>query len=647
MPDSNGRSRCRLIRRIRRVRSLRRLWPIGPGLAMRLLRPIGPGLLLLAALGSPPAQAASYVVGPGQPYPEIGDVPWESLAPGDSVRIHAREADYHEKWVICRQGTAADPIVVQGIPAGDGSLPVINGIDATTRDELNYWNEDRGIIKIGGANHPLDTMPAHILIENLEIRSGRPPYTFTGRYGVGTYAENSAAIYIEKGEHVRIRGCRFWDCGNGLFCGYQTGDLVVEHNHIYGNGIEGSIYQHNAYTEALGILYAFNYFGPLRADCPGNNLKDRSAGCVVRYNWIEGGNRQLDLVDSGHQVLYDDPLYRETFVYGNVLIEPDGAGNSQILHYGGDSGVTERYRKGTLYFHHNTMVSTRLGNTTLARLSTNEEFCDARNNVLFVSADGDRLAMLAESGGILELRSNWLKPGWVESHGGTPGEVIDYGNVEGADPGFWCFGDQSFWLTGASACIDQGVALAELIAEDHRPVFEYVKHAQARERFDDGLPDIGAYEFNPGSHVGGGILDDQAGDTCTGAPRLRAYPTVFRDRLTIVDVNGAGGTIVGADGRVVWTWPAAHVPRQGQALWHARRHGQSHGQSHGKSHGRGQGHGTPFDPSLAFGHGPTQSAEPSRIQWQPGSRVPPGIYYLRTVGDSRSVGQRVLFLSGR
>ena len=62
--------------------------------------------------------------------------------------------------------------------------------------------------------------------------------------------------------------------------------------------------------------------------------------------------------------LVNDPGYRKTFVYGNILIEPEGAGNSQIVHYGGDSGDASIYRKGTLYSYNNTVVSTRTGNTT-------------------------------------------------------------------------------------------------------------------------------------------------------------------------------------------------------------------------------------------------------------------------------------------
>ncbi len=46
---------------------------------------------------------------------------------------------------------------------------------------------------------------------------------------------------------------------------------------------------------------------------------------------IESGSRQLDLVESDNDDIVDDPSYGTIFVYGNVLVEPDGAGNSQIV----------------------------------------------------------------------------------------------------------------------------------------------------------------------------------------------------------------------------------------------------------------------------------------------------------------------------
>ncbi len=568
--------------------------------------PVAALLCAVALAPVPAARAVLYGVGPGEPYAAIGEVPWESLAPGDTVEIHHRAEDYHEKWVICRVGAPQAPIVVRGIPSPGGALPVINGIDATTRPQLNFWNENRGVIKIGGANNPPDAMPAHLIVENLDIRSGRPPYTFTGRSGVTPYASNCAAIFIEKGEHVVIRGCILRDCGNGLFCGHQTTDLLLEGNHILENGIEGSIYEHNNYTEACGIIFQFNHFGPLRAGCPGNNLKDRSAGTVIRYNWIESGNRQLDLVDSDHQELYGDPLYRQTFVYGNILVEPDGAGNSQILHYGGDSGETQRYRKGMLYLHNNTIVSTRSGNTTLARLSTMEESCDCRNNILYVTAPGSRLAILAESGGVIDLRQNCLKPGWVVCHGTTPGIVHNHGNVEESDPGFIDFQAQSFELRAGSACIDLGDALDPAVAGLHTPVMEYVRLGLGRPRPADGHLDIGAYEF-----AGAGeVPPDEAARAFTGRDLLRARPNPCADVLRIEVPAGVRPVILDAAGRLVGT----PVP-MGSRSSVPKRLGSE--------------------------------ADRPRLEqyiWSPARALPPGAYYVSTRGRPVWTGRSIIYL---
>ncbi len=196
----------------------------------------------------------------------------------------------------------------------------------------------------------------------------------------------------------------------------------------------------------------------------------------MRSNWIEGGNRQLDLVEADSAAVINHPDYRTTFVHGNVLIEPDGAGNSQILHYGGDGGDPADYRKGTLHFYNNTVVSTRSGNTTLQRLSTNDESSDARNNILYVTAEGGRLAMLDASGN-LTLRNNWTKPGWVDSHGTLLGTVDDDGSgVVGASPGFVDEGAQDFHLEADSDAVDTGTILHPDVLPDHPLDRQYVKH---------------------------------------------------------------------------------------------------------------------------------------------------------------------------
>jgi hypothetical protein len=449
--------------------------------------------LALLLLGTGGAPAAEYVVGPGKALTEIEEVPWETLQAGDVVSIHARSEPYRSKWVICQRGTEAQPIIVRGIPSPEGQLAVIDGRDAVTRQALNYWGEERGVIKIGGANRPADAMPAHIVIENLDIRSARPPYFFNGRSGQRPYLQNAASIFIEKGEHITVRGCILHDSGNGFFTAPATRNILVEHCWIHDNGGKGSIYEHNNYTSSDGITFQFNRFGPLREGCLGNNLKDRSAGLVVRYNWIEGGNRTLDLVDGA---FVDHPGYRKTFVYGNLLIKLNDHGNNQVVHYGGDSGQIQGYRKGTLYFMHNTVISLRSGTTVLFRLSSDQERVECHNNIFFAAAPGRQLALLTGTGQA-DLFNNWIRAQWQPSHTAMRGIIRTHGNtLQGETPGFVAVDDRDFRLTHDSPCIGAGGELPEAALPHHRLKYQYVPHQQRADRSGDSRQDLGAFEFS-------------------------------------------------------------------------------------------------------------------------------------------------------
>ncbi len=458
--------------------------------------------------------AADFHVGPNQTLATISEVPWASLQPGDRVFIHWKNSPYKEKWVINRQGTADNRIEIIGISGPDGQQPIIDGNGATTVTGVDFWNEKRGVIKIGGSSVPADGLPSFITIENLEIRSGRPAYQFTNDNGqVETYADNAAAIYVEKAANLIIRNCTLHDSGNGLFIGAFDGlteNILIENNYFYDNGIEGTFFQHNTYTAAINITYQFNRFGPLRAGAEGNNLKDRSAGLTVRYNWIEGGNRQLDLVDAeDSEVLVNHPDYSKTYVYGNILIEPDGAGNSQVVHYGGDSGTTNDYRKGDLYFYNNTVISTRTGNTTLIRLSTNDETAHVFNNVIYTTAPGNKFAMM-EGSGIFNMHHNWLKPDWQDCFCNPDGEVNDLGNnLVGADPLFEDFANQIFNLQETSPLINQGDDIPVVLLPEHDISFEYIKHQNSVTRPMSGNIDIGAYEFDLPLSTQNEILDNE------------------------------------------------------------------------------------------------------------------------------------------
>jgi len=488
---------------------------------------------LLAASG---VRAAVYEVKPNTPLDTIAEVPWATLQAGDTVLIYWKPTAYKEKWVICRQGTAAQPITVRGVPNANGDLPVIDGNGATTPTNLNFSGDTRSVIKIGSANIPADTTPKYIVIENLDIKSAHPNYQFTDEFGAtGTYSSAASSIYVEKGENITVRNCIIHDSANGFFVASSdelaSRNILVEGNYIFGNGIVGSAFQHNNYTAAIGITFQYNRFGALRMGANGNAFKDRSAGTVVRYNWIESGNRQLDLVEGEDSVLIrNTPEYRKTFVYGNVLIEPEGAGNSQITHYGGDNGDATTYRKGTLYFYNNTIVSTRAGNTTLFRLSTAEETCDARNNIFYVTANGANLALLDDTG-VLSISHNWLKPGWRNSFSNSGANVNNNGtSVQGTSPQFVNEAAQDFRLLSNSAAINAGTVLNSEVLPTHNDVRQYVRHQSGEARPANGALDIGAFEMQ--------LSPTAASVTVSGRVLTATGGGLRSARVTLTDSSG-------------------------------------------------------------------------------------------------------------
>lgn len=450
--------------------------------------------ILWLVLGACPAAAREFSAGPGRMYEALDRVPWETLRAGDTVLIHWREQPYRAKWIISARGAQDQPITVRGVPGPLGQLPVIDGASAITRPALNFWSEERGVIIVGASRSVPNLMPAHIVIEGLEVRGARPGRNFVGRSGIAPYSDAASAVFVESGEHITVRNCVLHDSANGFFTAHETREITIEGCHVHDNGIEDSIYQHNAYTESAGMVYQFNRFGPLRAGCRGNNIKDRSAGLVIRDNWIEGGNRQLDLVDVEEGVeIRRDPRYDRAFVYGNVLIEPDGDGNNQLVHFGGDNGPEEHFRK-VLHFFNNTVVSRRGDPTTLLRLSSNVVSADVRNNILYVTAPGRLFAILDESG-LVRLEHNWIKPGWSASHGALTGIVRANASNSTDDPGFVDENANDFRLRSDSACVNAGSD--QLPGGDHGLRFEFAPPHGGKPRPAIGPVDLGAFEFVP------------------------------------------------------------------------------------------------------------------------------------------------------
>jgi PKD repeat protein len=194
--------------------------------------------------------------------------------------------------------------------------------------------------------------------------------------------------------------------------------------------------------------------------------------------------------------IQNDPAYHVTHVYGNVLIERADDGNRQMVHYGGDSANTGIYRKGTLHFYNNTLVSYRTDRNTFFRLSTNAETADVRNNIFYTTLAGSGNALL-DATGVLRVSRNWIKAGWRGSFSISNPQVQDDGTWEnGSSPGFVSEAGQDFHLTAASGAVNAGGNLNAAVLPQHSVTRQYVKHRLTEARPTDGLFDIGAFELN-------------------------------------------------------------------------------------------------------------------------------------------------------
>lgn len=464
-----------------------------------------------------------YEIGPGKPFENITDAPWDTLQPGDEVKIFWRQAPYREKILISRSGTEPCPILVQGVPNAAGDLPVIQGENALLRlrdrpFSATLW--DHAIVLVARRlDDPFDDKPRHIVIENLEVTSALPSHLYIDENGeISPYARGAASIYIMGAEHVTVSGCHLHDSENGLIVRSGASeqelshDIVIERSHFQANGHIGSATEHNVYAESGSITLQYNQFERLVSGALGSNIKDRSTQTVIRYNWLEGGAHLLDLVEPdvawetliGGSSLNDIP----TYVYGNVLMaeEQDGA---HLIHYGGDlaqdcdsaTGNCGRYRMGRLYFYNNTMsirADASSEYVSIFQVDRTDAWIDIRNNIFF-APDAANLVLLGDQGNA-EAGANWISEGFRPSRPDTG----DYkflgtfqgieGFITGTDPGFVDLGARNLQLDASSRCIDEGGPASPSLDPGHALQDEYVMHQDVQPRWIQSSLDLGAFE---------------------------------------------------------------------------------------------------------------------------------------------------------
>ncbi len=417
-------------------------------------------------------------VGSGTAY-EITDaasfarVPWNALGPGDTVRIHA--GTYAIPFQIQTSGTATEPIRICGVPDSNGNLPVLTGANAGPGNVIaaqqpygrivvqNSGYEGVNCARATNCSQPPEPDPHSIEIEGLRVQSA---YSGYGRSAGAAPWQAGAGSFRIQGRDVVIRGNEITDSSNGIFALSQTVDiesrmvrrLTVEGNAIYGNGEVSGFSQHNNYLQGDLLLFQFNWVGTVRPGAAGDSVKVRSAGAVLRYNYVQGSARVLDMnelqdwEDFGVPQLYyadnvatgapADPTgiadlaavaerLQSDYVYGNVFDNNarDGMSAGFPIHYFPDV-FGNREKGGTGYFYYNTdrevhdaaayqgftdlIDSSRTGGVPLVWPQTR-----LTNNVIDLECATPQCAngmagfsFTASDQDIVGLDRNWITAGW-------------------------------------------------------------------------------------------------------------------------------------------------------------------------------------------------------------------------------------------
>ncbi len=505
--------------------------------------------LLLTGL----ADATTYDIGPGYPLTNLRDAPWASLNPGDIVNIHTKPGGYHEIIQVSRTGTAAQHIIIHGVPDPiTGALPILDG-NGAVEDPTTDWRasifSQIGVIVVSPRTTGYVYGVFHISfidIENLDIRNAlytsNSSITLTDKAGMTHPWDGFACgIYIEWAHDLAVRGCEISNCCNGIFANSKNGAaqssarLLIEHNYFHDNSlpytvdptnpshlISNGYHEHHCYLESAGVIYQYNRFGQLRPNCHGVAIKDRSSGQIIRYNefdMLEESN-VCALLDPQGGTGYIDamPDYKDSFFYGNLITIESYVSPMTMMWWGAYNGTTSyaSQKRGILHFYHNTIVNHDARVSLFTLPTTNytggamvNESVDCRNNVFFADTTVQSYiynAMTFSSGGAtngggnITLGTNWISPGWQKDAPGHAYEGLLLGtnnlrvgdSVGANNPRFVNTATRDYHVLTGSNIIDASTSLA---AGDLPILEEYVAPQSSITRNVIGASfDLGAVE---------------------------------------------------------------------------------------------------------------------------------------------------------
>lgn len=344
-----------------------------------------------------------YEVGPSQAFTRLQNVPFPTMAPGSTVRVHNEDktgshpTEYHEYIQISQQAKADQPFRICGVPDTAGNLPIIDGKNATGRADTSYYAYGYGLITLRAngvwATYPDFNGAEFVTVEGLHVRNARNGVPYTGTDGSSiTWQYYAACVRIGEGHDIAVNGNELDSCSNGAYSvwngnndwGGSSLNHLWEGNYIHGSGNVGDGLDHQMYLQAWGQVVQFNKIDKFTPGSYGFNLKSRGMQDIIRYNYFgDGPLRDIDMVDvedatgfmsfEGYVYNHPDPSsarypieqviarqesYNSHFAYGNIYLNSTA---SWPIHFAYDHSPDEPARKGNLYWYNNTFYEKLCG----------------------------------------------------------------------------------------------------------------------------------------------------------------------------------------------------------------------------------------------------------------------------------------------
>jgi hypothetical protein len=355
---------------------------------------------------------ATYDVGPGQAYADLTTIPFGSLVAGDVVNIYAlpNQQPYKTKIGLRAQGTAANPVIINGVSDAACNKPILDFAgSATAPGSANVFTSVQYGERLGGVTIMRNTHtdaygvyePQFIIIQGLQLQDAPNGATYTTLAGGTDTFADAACLWIEQGTDITIRNNIMTNCAFGIFTMAKDGLLSetvqridLANNRVYGNGVSGVYLDHNFYVQASDPITEGNFIGALRPGALGSSFKSRSARDIIRRNTIVCAARCLDLVESDEQQngIAALPTYGTDYVYSNTII----SSGPEAIHYGGDnfgeqnsSGFTttifvptsaQPYRQHLRFWNNTYTVTTSTYRDNVFALSAQQTQADAWGN---------------------------------------------------------------------------------------------------------------------------------------------------------------------------------------------------------------------------------------------------------------------------